>query len=189
MEFNFPKITKRNAKRYFKSLKNSLEFYKNAKMFLNDAKILFEKKRYVSAILCTQLAFEDCGMAYHYFNLYHLSDSRDGSYQNYLKEIKENYRRHKFKIKSITDFRFRYNQEQKEFSKIFQKYFHEKRLEETYLKLNKKTGLFEKPKVTKRNVESAIKNADYYMYKWGIIIPSMEKHYRSMIKSFKIKTT
>lgn len=164
---NYPKISKRDCKKHFKCVKNMVLFYNNAETLLKDAELLLSKKRNTSALICAQLALEDCGMAFHYLTLYYLvGEKNPKQYQDYLKLIKDkdNYKKHAFKVKSITDFRFRYWKNQKEMSQLFSKHFHEFRLRKTYLEMNKRTGVFENPKTTKKDVEFILNIAKHYMY-------------------------
>lgn len=136
------------------------------------------------------MALEDCGMAFHYLDLFYLVGEKDKTqYQNYLKQIIDNHKNHSFKVKSITDFRFRYWENQKEMSKMFSKYFHGFRLCKTYLEMDKRTGLFEDPKITKKDVNFILNIAKYYMYTWGMIIPKMPEFLKGMVKRFKIEST
>lgn len=108
------RFSKKDCKRVYKIKESIKAFRENAREYLKDAEILFMKNRYNTCVTCCQLGLEEFGIAFKLMDLLWYSEGQKEEYRKFLTEIKDNYKKHIYRIKGVADFRFRYNQ-QKDF--------------------------------------------------------------------------
>lgn len=140
------RFSKKDCKRAYKIKESIKAFRENAREYLKDAEILFMKNRYNTCVTCCQLGLEEFGIAFKLMDLLWYSEGQKEEYRKFLTEIKDNYKKHIYRIKGVADFRFRYNQQKDFWSKEFAEYFHKFRKESSYVQYDKKTGCFITPK-------------------------------------------
>lgn len=114
------RFSKKYCKRIYKIKESIKAFRENAREYLKDAEVLFAEKRYNTCVTCCQLGLEELGIAFKLMDLLWYSEGQKEEYRKFLSEIKDNYKKHIYRIKGVTDFRFRYNQ-QKDIPKMRQK--------------------------------------------------------------------
>jgi AbiV family abortive infection protein len=183
------KISKRDFKKFSKCVESVLSFYNSAKSFLNDAEILFKSKKYRSCFLCCQLALEDYGMALRLQSLLGYIGNDNPGYRENYKQIKDKYKIHIFKIRGVTDFRFRNTPEKEKLSKLFSKFFHKRRMEFNYVEYNARKGYFVSPVCTRKDAYRFLEITKNDILGWGKMMSSLKKGLKAMVKTLGIKNS
>lgn len=181
------KIPKTEYRRMFRLGESIKAYYESANSYLQDAEMLFEKKRYRACVLCCQLGLEEMGMAFRISDLIFYTN-QEALFNKYFFKIVERHKNHKFKVGGITQFRFRHSSHREEFSKMVAEFLHVKRIKETYVSYDEKKKFFNSsPQVTKIEAYNDLKIAKHYISIWGSVTPSIIENLRRTVNLFGVR--